>query len=321
MKPRVNNPAWVRAIQDVIDALPSEPPDQINADPEHDRLPAVPRRHRLDAAPGGATSARTPRPTTARSSATSAASRSCPARTTSTTPRPAQWDKLPSGPNYAPNMAYLGWGVYVMARVDSDAKKQKAAWSAAAHLGGKDLSLWMRGLSVGLPALPQQPLQHPGMGGGRLRRGVHHLLSEVGGRLLQPSERRDRAAHPRHLPVLQRRRGRAGQDLRRPDRRRRQAPTPSPPPGRRSPTRSAATTRSSSTRPRSACSAASEFRLNRSGWWRSRRQPIFLTWSRRRIDEAAMSMANASPLTGRPALRGRHRTASRPARRSGRRGC
>jgi multiple sugar transport system substrate-binding protein len=39
-------------------------------------------------------------------------------------------------------MAYLGWGVYVMARVDSDSKKQKAAWSAAAHLGGKDISLW-----------------------------------------------------------------------------------------------------------------------------------------------------------------------------------
>jgi multiple sugar transport system substrate-binding protein len=39
-------------------------------------------------------------------------------------------------------MAYIGWGVYVMARVDSDSKKQKAAWSAAAHLGGKDLSLW-----------------------------------------------------------------------------------------------------------------------------------------------------------------------------------
>src|SRR5215203_1955358 len=33
MKPRINNPAWVRAIQDVVDALPSEPPDQINADP------------------------------------------------------------------------------------------------------------------------------------------------------------------------------------------------------------------------------------------------------------------------------------------------
>ena len=33
MKPRINNPAWVRAIQDVIDALPSEPADQLNADP------------------------------------------------------------------------------------------------------------------------------------------------------------------------------------------------------------------------------------------------------------------------------------------------
>jgi multiple sugar transport system substrate-binding protein len=39
-------------------------------------------------------------------------------------------------------MAYIGWGIYVMARVDSDQAKHKAAWSAAAHLGGKDLSLW-----------------------------------------------------------------------------------------------------------------------------------------------------------------------------------
>jgi multiple sugar transport system substrate-binding protein len=54
-----------------------------------------------------------------------------------------KWEKLASGPNYAPNMAYIGWGVYVMARVDSDEKKKKAAWSAAAHLGGKDISLWM----------------------------------------------------------------------------------------------------------------------------------------------------------------------------------
>lgn len=33
MKPRVNNPGWVRAIQDVLDALPYEPPNQLNADP------------------------------------------------------------------------------------------------------------------------------------------------------------------------------------------------------------------------------------------------------------------------------------------------
>ena len=51
-------------------------------------------------------------------------------------------DKLASGPNFAPNMAYIGWGVYVMSRVDGDPLKHRAAWSAAAHLGGKDLSLW-----------------------------------------------------------------------------------------------------------------------------------------------------------------------------------
>ena len=39
-------------------------------------------------------------------------------------------------------MAYIGWGVYVMSRVDGNSKKRKAAWSAAAHIGGKDISLW-----------------------------------------------------------------------------------------------------------------------------------------------------------------------------------
>ena len=53
-----------------------------------------------------------------------------------------KWEKLASGANYAPNLAYLGWGIYVMARVGKDALKHKAAWSAAAHLGGKDLALW-----------------------------------------------------------------------------------------------------------------------------------------------------------------------------------
>ena len=90
MKPRVNNPAWVRAIQDVIDALPSEPADQLNADPEHDRLPAIPRRHRLDAVVVGRRRLECAGPTTPRSSARSPASRSCPARTTSTIRRPAR---------------------------------------------------------------------------------------------------------------------------------------------------------------------------------------------------------------------------------------
>ena len=67
MKPRVNNPAWVRAIQDVIDALPSEPADQINADPEHDRASSSSWPAPARCSPGGATSAPTPRPATPRS--------------------------------------------------------------------------------------------------------------------------------------------------------------------------------------------------------------------------------------------------------------
>ena len=142
MKPRINNPAWVRAIQDVIDALPSEPPDQINADPNHHRLPAVPRRHRLDDPLVGRHRLQRQDQRRLGHRRQSAASRSCPARTTSTTPRPANGTSWRAARTMRPNMAYLGWGVYVMARVDSDPKKQKAAWSAAAHLGGKDLSLW-----------------------------------------------------------------------------------------------------------------------------------------------------------------------------------
>ena len=49
MKPLVNNPAWVRAIQDVVDcaALRAGRPDQRRS--RHDRLPAVPGRHRFAA--------------------------------------------------------------------------------------------------------------------------------------------------------------------------------------------------------------------------------------------------------------------------------
>ena len=129
-----------------------------------------------------------------------------------------KWDKLASGPNYAPNCAYLGWGVYVMARVDSDAKKQKAAWSAAAHLGGKDLSLWTAMYPSGFQPYRNSHFNIPEWVAAGYDEAfiTSYLKSEADS--LQPPERGDRAAHPRHLPVLQRRRGRAGQDLRRQDR-------------------------------------------------------------------------------------------------------
>ncbi|MBP1861668.1 ABC transporter substrate-binding protein [Rhizobium herbae] len=142
MKPRINNPAWVRAIQDVIDALPSESGDQLNADPGTTAF------QQFLAGTGSMVSWWGDVGSGARTSDTSVIGDSVafdilPGSDDVYNSKTGQWDKLSSGPNHAPNMAYLGWGVYVMARVDSDEKKKKAAWSAAAHLGGKDLALWM----------------------------------------------------------------------------------------------------------------------------------------------------------------------------------
>ncbi len=141
MKPRVNNPAWVRAIQDVIDALPYEPPNQLNADPGTTAF------QQFLAGTGSMVSWWGDVGSMAKTSDSSVVGdvtgfSILPGSDDVYNSKTGKWDTLSSGPNYAPNMAYIGWGVYVMARVDGDAKKRKAAWSAAAHLGGKDLSLW-----------------------------------------------------------------------------------------------------------------------------------------------------------------------------------
>jgi multiple sugar transport system substrate-binding protein len=141
MKPRINNPAWVRAIQDVIDALPSEPADQLNADPGTTGF------QQFLAGTGSMLSWWGDIGSNAKTSDSSVVGDTTgfsilPGSDDVYNAGTSAWDKLASGPNYAPNMAYIGWGVYVMARVDADPAKQKAAWSAAAHLGGKDLSLW-----------------------------------------------------------------------------------------------------------------------------------------------------------------------------------
>jgi multiple sugar transport system substrate-binding protein len=141
MKPRINNPAWVRAIQDVVDALPYEPADQLNADPGTTAF------QQFLAGTGGLLAWWGDIGQMANTSDSSVIGNVIgfdilPGSDDVYNAKTGKWEKLPSGPNYAPNMAYLGWGIYVMARVDSDSRKQKAAWSAAAHLGGKDLSLW-----------------------------------------------------------------------------------------------------------------------------------------------------------------------------------
>jgi len=141
MKPRVNNPAFVRAIQDVLDTLDSQPPDQINADPGTTGF------QQFLAGTGAMLSWWGDIGSNAKTSDSSVIGEVTgfsilPGSDDVWNHAKGEWETLSSGPNFAPNMAYIGWGIYVMARVDSDSKKQKAAWSAAAHIGGKDLSLW-----------------------------------------------------------------------------------------------------------------------------------------------------------------------------------
>ena len=141
MKPRVNNPAFVKAIQEVMDLIKTPdayPADQINADPGTTAF------QQFLAGTGGALTWWGDVGSSARTSDTSVvgdvvAFDILPGSDEVYNAKSGQWEKTA---NQAPNMAYIGWGVYVMARVDSDEKKKKAAWSAAAHLGGRDLSLW-----------------------------------------------------------------------------------------------------------------------------------------------------------------------------------
>ena len=140
MKPRVNNPGWVQAIQDVMDLIAANayPADQINADPGTTAF------SQFLAGTGSMLMWWGDVGSMARTSDTSVVgdvvgfgiNRGSDRVYNATT---AAWEETY---NEAPNMAYIGWGVYVTSNVKGDEKRRKAAWSAAAHLGGKDLSLW-----------------------------------------------------------------------------------------------------------------------------------------------------------------------------------
>jgi multiple sugar transport system substrate-binding protein len=159
MKPYVNNPAFVRAIQDVMDMMPNGPADQINADPGTTAF------QQFLAGTGSMISWWGDVGSNARTSDSSVVGdvvgfSILPGSDDVYNNTTGAWDTLPSGPNYAPNMAYIGWGVYVMATVDGDEKKKKAAWSAAAHLGGKDIALWMSAYPSGFQPYRNSQFQY-----------------------------------------------------------------------------------------------------------------------------------------------------------------
>ena len=141
MKPRVNNPGWVQAIQDVMDLIATPdayPADQINADPNTTAF------SQFLAGTGSMLMWWGDVGSSARTSDTSVVGDVVgfginPGSDRRYNAGTGAWEDTY---NEAPNMAYIGWGVYVTSRVSGDEKKRKAAWSAAAHLGGKDISLW-----------------------------------------------------------------------------------------------------------------------------------------------------------------------------------
>jgi multiple sugar transport system substrate-binding protein len=140
MKPRVNNPGWVQAFQDVMDLIKADayPADQINADPGTTAF------SQFLAGTGSMLMWWGDVGSSARTSDTSVVGDVVgfginPGSDRRYNAASGAWEDVA---NEAPLMSYIGWGVYVTSRVSGDEKKRKAAWSAAAHLGGKDLSLW-----------------------------------------------------------------------------------------------------------------------------------------------------------------------------------
>ena len=142
MKPRVNNPGWVQAIQDVIDLMNTPgayPPDQVNQDPNGTAVA------QFEAGTGAMVMWWGDVGSQVRTSDTSVVGPVVgfdinPGSERVYNSQTGAWEETP---NVAPNNAYLGWGVYVTNQVSNDELKRKCAWSAAAHLGGKDIALWM----------------------------------------------------------------------------------------------------------------------------------------------------------------------------------
>jgi multiple sugar transport system substrate-binding protein len=243
MKPMVNNPAWVQAIQDVMDLIEADayPTDQINADPGTTAF------QQFLAGTGSMLMWWGDVGSSARTSDTSVVGDVVgfginPASERVYNAQAGAWEETR---NEAPNMAYIGWGVYVMATVDGDEKKKKAAWSAAAHLGGKDLSLWASAYPSGFQPYRNSHFDYDEWEeAGYDRAYVQDYLGSNADSYNHPNA----AIEPRRLPRMSWRRAMLVNTapLRKPQTRLRRL-------GRRSPTRSGATARLRCIKPRLAC--------------------------------------------------------------------
>lgn len=148
MTPKVNSPAFVRALDDMIAAVPWAPPDQTNADllkTLGDFLAGYGSMahwwadigSQVYTAPGSVVQDKV---------GFSILPGSPDAFNWST----KNWDTItPATPaagdmgayNYAPYLAFLGWGLYAM-KAAQDRGVSDAAWDLISHLTGKNISMW-----------------------------------------------------------------------------------------------------------------------------------------------------------------------------------
>jgi multiple sugar transport system substrate-binding protein len=147
MEPLVNTPGWVQAIQDVIDLINTEdayPPDQFNQDGNFWFNQFLPGTGSSIVWWGDVGS-------NARTSDTSVVGELIGFDINPGAKRVYNWmtGEWEETANRSPNNAYIGWGIYVTNRApinnagEVDETRRKCVWSAAAFLGGKDISLWM----------------------------------------------------------------------------------------------------------------------------------------------------------------------------------
>ena len=262
MKPRINNPAFARALEDVIAALPTEPADQLNADLLNTLGQFLAGQGSMAHWWGDVGSnVYTNDQSVVQDKVAFSILPGSPDVYNSTA---GAWDTF-EGNNYAPNMAYIGWGLYVM-QASVDRSVNEAAWDVAAHLGGKDLSLWTAIYPSGFQPYRTSHFNIEEWESDRTAARVHRRATSTPSRTptttrMPPSSRASRASSSTTSPPS--RRSPRRWPVRSPPRRRSTRPRR---PGSRSPTKSAARARSRSTRPRSGNRRSSSPPLGRFNW-------------------------------------------------------
>jgi multiple sugar transport system substrate-binding protein len=140
MTPYINNPAFNRALQDIVDAIGAGPTDQISAD-------YLTTLGQFLGGVGAMCSwwgdvGKTPQSNDAQVPRDKMSFSILPGSPDAYNNERGEWNTVHDDQlNFAPNEAFIGWGLYVVQQAEERGVTE-AAWDLAAHLGGKDLSIW-----------------------------------------------------------------------------------------------------------------------------------------------------------------------------------